>query len=389
MRQYAHIRGWGKYLPERVLTNDDLARQIDTSDEWIRERTGIYERRIAGDQDTTTSMAYKAAVKALQLADADPARVELIVVATMTPDRVMPSTAASVQDMLGATHAAAFDMNAACSGFVYAYSVASQLVMSGAYRNALVIGSEAMSHILDWTDRGTCILFGDGAGAFYLEADDAPGGLLGFELGADGSGGELLTGPMVGNSYKPLCAPDLKSHALEMNGRAVFRFATKILGQAAENAAKKAGLTKDDLDLFIPHQANIRIIEAAAKHLDLPMDKVYVNIHRYGNTSAASIPVAFCEAVEEGRLKPGDNVVVVGFGGGLTWAAAVVSWMGVPEKVGVPAVRRTRRWFWANRARLESFQHRVGYKVGELMETTSRIVDKQRKKSDPKVKSRG
>lgn len=388
MRQYAHIRGWGKYLPERVLTNDDLARQIDTSDEWIRERTGIYERRIAGDQDTTTSMAHKAAVRALQLADADPAKVELIVVATMTPDRVMPSTAASVQDMLGATHAAAFDMNAACSGFVYAYSVASQLVMSGAYRNALVIGAESMSHILDWTDRATCILFGDGAGAFYLEADENPGGLLGFELGADGSGGDLLTGPVVGgNSYKPLCAPDLKSHALEMNGRAVYRFATRIVGQAAENAAKKAGLTKEDFDLFIPHQANIRIIEAAAKHLDLPMDKVYVNIHRYGNTSAASVPVAFCEAIEEGRLRPGDNVVVVGFGGGLTWAAAVVLWQGIPEKVGVPAVRRTRRWFWSNRARLESLQHRVGHKMDELVETTSRIVDKQRKKN--KVNARG
>lgn len=385
MRRYAHIRGWGKYVPETVLTNSDLARQIDTSDEWIRERTGIYERRIAGEHDTTTSMAYKAALEAVRLADADPAKVELIVVATMTADRVMPSTAASVQDMLGAVNAAAFDMNAACSGFVYAYSVASQLVMSGAYRNAIVIGSECMSHILDWNDRGTCILFGDGAGAFYLEADEQPGGLLGFELGSDGSGGDLLTGPTIGKGYKPLVAPDLKDDALDMNGRAVFRFATRILGQAAANAAKKAGLTTADMDLFIPHQANIRIIEAAAKQLSLPMDKVYVNIHRYGNTSAASIPVAFCEAVEEGRIKEGDNIVVVGFGGGLTWAAAVVSWMGVPEPVEVPAVRRTRRWFWSNRARLESFQNRVGHKMDEIVETTSRLVDKQRKKNKIRV----
>ncbi len=379
MRQYAHIRGWGKYVPSTVLTNDDLARRMDTNDEWIRERTGIYERRIAGDQDTTTSMGYKAAIEALRLADADPAHVQLVVVATMTPDRVMPSTAATIQDMLGATHAAAFDMNAACSGFVYAYSVASQLVASGAYENALVIGSECMSHILDWDDRGTAILFGDGAGAFYLEANETPGGMLGFELGADGSGGDLLTGPTVGNSYKPLCGPDLKTHALEMNGHAVFRFATRILGQAAEGATRKAGLTKEDIDLFIPHQANIRIITAAAKQLSMSMDKVYVNIHRYGNMSAASIPVAFCEAVEEGRLTPGDNVVVVGFGGGLTWAAAVVKWMAIPEREGTAAARRTRRWFWSNRARLESLQNRVGHKVDEWVETGSRIVEKQKK----------
>ncbi|MGH2544536.1 MAG: beta-ketoacyl-ACP synthase III [Ardenticatenaceae bacterium] len=383
MRRYAHIRGWAKYVPAKVMTNDDLARLVDTNDEWIRTRTGIAERRIAGEDDTTISMAYESAMEALRVADRDPARVQLIIVATMTPDRVMPSTASSVQDMIGAEGAAAFDLGAACSGFVYAYSVASQLIVSGAYENALVVGSDAMSHMLDWSDRGTCVLFGDGAGAFYLEADPEPGGMLSFELGSDGSGGDLLTGPVVGNSYTPLCGPDLKLHSMEMNGRAVFRFATRIMGRAAQGAIQKAGLTRDEIDLFIPHQANIRIIEAAAKHLDLPMEKVYVNIHRYGNTSAASIPVAFCEAVEEGRLQKGDNVVVVGFGGGLTWGAAVVKWVAEPVWVEARGPRTARRWLRHQRARIGSLQHRVGHRVDEWVETGSRIVEKQtRKRSD-------
>lgn len=385
--RYAHIRGWGKYVPAHVMTNDEIARQVDTNDEWIRARTGIAERRIAGKEDTTTTMAHKAALAALSVADADPAKIELIIVATMTPDRMMPSTASVVQDLLGAERSAAFDLNAACSGFVYAYSVASQLIASGAYRNALVIGAEAMSHILDWTDRGTCILFGDGAGAFYLEAHEEPGGMLAFELGSDGSGGELLTGPTVGNSYKPQCAPDLKLQTLEMNGRAVFRFATRIMGHAAEAALTKAKLSKDDVDLFIPHQANIRIIESAAKQLGLPMDKVYVNIHRYGNTSAASIPVAFCEAVEEGRLREGDNVVVVGFGGGLSWGAAVVRWVAnpTPPRAGSEA----RRWLLTSRARVGSFQHRVGHVVDEWVETGARIVEKRARKKGTSQGERG
>ncbi|MBA3533819.1 MAG: ketoacyl-ACP synthase III [Ardenticatenales bacterium] len=388
MRLYAHIRGWGKYVPPQVMTNDDIARFVDTNAEWIFSRTGIAERRIAGKDDTTTTMAYKAGLAALSAADADPAKVELIIVATMTPDRVMPSTASLVQSLIGAEKAAAFDLGAACSGFVYAYSVASQLIASGAYRNALVIGSDAMSHILDWNDRGTCILFGDAAGAFYLEADEQEGGMLAFELGSDGSGGNLLTGPTVGNSYVPSCGPDLKYNALDMNGRAVFRFATRIMGHAAEEALQKAGLTKDQVDLFIPHQANIRIIESAAKQLGLSMDKVYVNIHRYGNTSAASIPVAFCEAVEEGRLKDGDNVVVVGFGGGLTWAAAVMKWVAVPEEPQDPySARVARRWVRYQRARLGSLKHRVEHIMDDWLETGSRIVEKQAKRRDPKERS--
>jgi 3-oxoacyl-[acyl-carrier-protein] synthase III len=382
MRRYAHVLGWGKYVPDRVMTNDDIARLVDTNDEWIRTRTGIAERRIAGEDDTTTTMAYKAAWQALRRADANPTKVELVIVATTTPDRVMPSTASSVQSMIGADNAAAFDLNAACSGFVYAYSVASQLIASGAYHNALVIGSEAMSHILDWTDRSTCILFGDGAGAFYLEASEIPGGMLSFDMGSDGSGGDLLTGPTVGNSYTPVCAPDLKAHALEMNGRAVFRFATRIMGRAAEAALEKAGLKKEDIDLFIPHQANIRIIEASARHLQLPMERVYVNIHRYGNTSAASIPVAVCEAIEEGRLSRGDTVVVVGFGGGLSWAAAVIQWVAEPLAPEKGGARTARRWLRYQRARLGTLQHRMGHVVDEWIETGSRMVEKQARKRE-------
>lgn len=381
MRLYAHIRGWGKYVPAQVMTNADIARIVDTDDEWIRTRTGIAERRVAGKEDTTTTMAYKAALEAVRVADANPAKIELIIVATMTPDRTMPSTASHVQDMIGAERAAAFDLNAACSGFVYAYSVASQLISSGAYRNALVIGAEAMTHILDWTDRSTCVLFGDGAGAFYLEADETPGGMMSFELGSDGSGADLLTGPMVGNSYNPVCGPDLNRLALDMNGKAVFRFATRIMGRAAEAAIEKAGLKKENISLFIPHQANIRIIEAAAKHLGLPMEKVYVNIHRYGNTSAASIPVAFCEALEEGRVSQGDSVVVVGFGGGLTWAAAVVRWVEEPQR---PRRQGPQRWLRYQRARIGSLERRVGHVVDEWVETGSRMVEKQQSRRKPK-----
>lgn len=379
MSYYAHIRGWGKYLPPRVVTNEELARTVETDDEWIRTRTGIAERRIAANDETTTLMAHRAALEALEVAGADPARVELIIVATMTPDRVMPSTASTVQGMLGAERAAAFDLGAACSGFVYAYSVASQLIASGAYANALVIGSECMSHILDWEDRNTCVLFGDGAGAFYLEASKVPGGMLSFDLGSDGSGGPLLTGPTVGScAYRPHGTHDLKASALDMNGKAVFRFATRIMGQAADQAIQKAGLTRDEVQLFIPHQANIRIIEAAARHLGLPMERVYVNIHRYGNTSAASIPVAFCEAVEEGRLTSGDNVVVVGFGGGLTWGAAVVRWVATPQPEH--ARRQARHWILTQRARAGTLQHQVGHVVDGWVEAGSRLVEKQRKR---------
>lgn len=370
---YAHIRGWGKYVPSRILTNDDLSRMVDTTDEWIRSRTGIAERRIAGHDDTVVTMGIKAAKEALRRADTDPGSVELVIVATASPDRIFPASACLIQDALGA-NAAAFDLSAGCSGFVYALNVATKMIEAGGYRNALVVGSEALSHLVDWNDRDTCVLFGDGAGAFYLEADEEPGGLLSFRLGSDGAGGKLLTGPVVGNSYEPAVAPDQCKDTIKMNGRAVYRFATRVMGRAAEEAVRKAGLTVDDIDLFVPHQANLRIIESAARHLDLSMDRVYVNIHRYGNTSAASIPVACCEAVEEGRLKPNDTIVMVGFGAGLTWAAAAAQWPKPVERRKRHTPTFARSWFRDKRARFVSMRHRLGHHVDDLLEAGARSM---------------
>ncbi|HBY98179.1 MAG TPA: 3-oxoacyl-ACP synthase [Chloroflexi bacterium] len=376
----AHIRGWGKFVPPQVMTNQDLARFVETDDEWIRTRTGIAERRVAGKTDTTLTMAVKAAREALRVADFDSTQVELVIVATATPDRVFPATACMVQDELGAEHAAAFDLSAGCSGFVYALSVASTMLKAGAANNALVIGSDALTHILDWTDRNTCVLFGDGAGAFLLQATEEPGGILSFELGSDGSGGDLLTGPMVGNTYEPAVGANLSHDFIFMNGRAVFRFATRIMALAAERTIQKAGLTSDDIDLFIPHQANVRIIEAAARHLKLPMEKVYVNIHRYGNTSAASIPVACCEAVEEGRLHPGDRIVMVGFGAGLTWGAVTVQWEPMPKQLQPREVRVARRWLRHQKARATHLRHKLGHRAGEVVDTGTAVIEKQRKR---------
>jgi len=351
-KRHAQIVGWGKYVPSQVLTNDDLAKMVDTSDDWIRTRTGIVERRIAEPGETTSTMSIKAAQAALQVADVAPERLDLIIVTTATPDYLFPATACLVQDALGARRAGAFDLLAGCSGFVYGLGVGSQLIISGAYENVLVIGAETLSRIMDWTDRNTCVLFGDGAGALLLQASDAPGGVLSFTLGADGSGGDLLILP-GGGSRHPASAETVaqKLHYARMNGREVFRFATRIMGHAAKEAIRAARLKIDDIDLFIPHQANIRIIESAAKHLKLPMDKVFVNLDRYGNTSCASIPIAVCEAIEEERIKPGDHLVLVSFGAGLTWAAAVVQWHVPLPAPGLPWWKRLLRrvgyrWAW-------------------------------------------
>ncbi|MBM4465743.1 MAG: ketoacyl-ACP synthase III [Chloroflexi bacterium] len=351
-KRYAQIVGWGKYVPGQVLTNDDLAKMVDTSDDWIRTRTGIVERRIADPRETTSTMSIKAARAALQVADVVPERLDLVIVTTATPDYLFPATACLVQDALGARRAGAFDLLAGCSGFVYGLGVGSQLIISGVYENVLVIGAETLSRIMDWTDRNTCVLFGDGAGALLLQASDAPGGVLSFTLGADGSGGDLLMLP-GGGSRHPASAETVaqRLHYARMNGREVFRFATRIMGQAAKEAIQAAGLKIDDVDLFIPHQANIRIIESAAKHLRLPMDKVFVNLEKYGNTSCASIPIAFCEAIEEERIKPGDHLVLVSFGAGLTWAAAVVQWhvpLPAPRLPGWKHLLRHigYRWVW-------------------------------------------
>ena len=350
-KRYAQIVGWGKHVASQVLTNDDLAKMVDTSDDWIRTRTGIVERRIADPRETTSTMSIKAARAALQVADVAPEQLDLIIVATATPDYLFPATACLVQDALGARRAGAFDLLAGCSGFVYGLGVGSQLIISGAYENVLVIGAETLSRIMDWTDRNTCVLFGDGAGALLLQASDAPGGVLSFTLGADGSGGDLLMLP-GGGSRHPASAETVaqKLHYARMNGREVFRFATRIMGQAAKEAIQAAELKIDDVDLFIPHQANIRIIQSAAKHLGLPMDKVFVNLDRYGNTSCASIPIAFCEAIEEERIKPGDHLVLVSFGAGLTWASAVVQWhvpLPAPRLPGWKRLLRRVRYCWA------------------------------------------
>lgn len=323
---HAAVTGWGMYVPEHVLTNDDLTQFMDTSDEWIRSRTGIRERRVAGARETTTTMATAAGRAACLKAGVDPADLELIIVGTFTPDQYMPSTASLVQHQLGATRAAAFDLNTACSGFVYALAAGSQFVQTGMYSKVLIVGADFASRFLDYSDRGTAILFGDGAGAVVLQRSVEKEGVLSIELGSDGSAGLSLTlggaESFVGlNGARTIDRPFLK-----MNGAEVFRFAVRIMGEAAATATMKAGLTFEDIDLLIPHQANQRIIEAAAKRLEMPRERVWMNVDRYANTSCASIPICLVEAEQTGALTDGMNVVVIGFGGGLTWAAAVLRW---------------------------------------------------------------
>jgi len=361
MKRYAHIVGWGKYVPEQVLTNDDLSRMVDTSDEWIFTRTGIRERRIAAEQETTASMSIAAAREALRVADADPARIDLIIVGTVTPEHLFPATACLVQDALGARRAAAFDLSAGCSGFMYALSVASQTIETGAYQLALVIGAETLSRIVDWSDRRTCVLFGDGAGAVLLQASERPGGVLSSVLGADGSGGELLMLPGGGSRFPPTSETVSNGmHYVHMDGQRVYRFATRIMARATRQVLEKANLSLEDMSLLIPHQANQRIIESAVNGLKLKDEQVFVNLDRYGNTSSASIAIALCEAVEAGRVKRDDTLVLVGFGAGLTWAAATVRWS-VPLPVAAPprwrvAVRWARyRWAAIRRRALRVF----------------------------------
>lgn len=335
---YAHIVGWGKFVPAKILTNDDISKIVDTSDEWIVSRTGIKERRIAGPKDTAASMGLAAAKDAIELAGIRPTEIDLIICATATPEHFFPSTASLIQDALGATKAGAFDLSAGCSGFMYALTTAAQIIEGGEQQVILVIGSETFSRILNWQDRSTCILFGDGAGALVLKASDSKGGVLSALTRSDGSGGDLLTIP-AGGSLLPTSAATVEhgQHFIQMNGREVFRFATRVVDRATREVVEKAGLKLDDIDLFIPHQANMRIIQAAARSLAVKEDRIFVNLDRYGNTSSASIPLAVCEAVEAGRLKPGDKIVMVGFGAGLAWAATTVLWTG-PEPLHQPNV---------------------------------------------------
>ena len=329
MTRYAHITGWGMAVPERVMTNDDLSKLVDTNDEWIRSRTGIKERRIAGVKETTTTLAIEAAQRALEVANILPSEVDLVIVATSSAEYIFPATASLVQDAIGAEKAGAFDLYAACTGFVYALNVASQAVRSGSANTVLVIGAETMSRLVDWKDRGTCILFGDGAGAFVVQGSDTPGGILSSIMRSDGSGGDTLYVESYGRP-RASGVGGLLNYAIYMDGKEVFRFATRIMASVTKEAVAAAGLTLQDINIIIPHQANRRIIEAAARGLDLPEEKFMINIEKYGNTSSASIPIAVCEAVECGKLKPNDRVVFVGFGGGLSWGAMAVHWDATP-----------------------------------------------------------
>lgn len=346
MTCYAHITGWGMAVPEKILTNHDLSQMVETNDEWIASRTGIRERRIASDEESTATLAVDAAIKALEVANLPPNKLNLIIVSTSSPEYQFPATACLVQDRLGALHAGAFDLSAACSGFIYALDMATQAIRSGSIRNALVIGSETLSRFVNWKDRETCILFGDGAGAFVLQASEEPGGLLSAILRSDGSGGNSLSLP-AGGSRIPASASTVAQglHYIQMNGREVFRFATRVMAHASQEAVEAAHLKIEDIDVIIPHQANQRIIEAAARGLNFPMERVIVNVEKYGNTSTASIPIATCEAIQNNRLHPGSRVILVGFGAGLTWGAAVIQWTG--PFGGRKVVRPTSLRVWA------------------------------------------
>jgi 3-oxoacyl-[acyl-carrier-protein] synthase III len=329
----AHVTGWGRYVPAQVLTNADLERMVETNDEWIVARTGIRERRVAAADETTASMASVAALRAIHTAGIDAADIDMIILATLTPDYWMPSTAALVKEAIGNQKAAAMDVSAACSGFVYAFATAQAYITSGMARHVLVIGAELLTRFLDYTDRSTCILFGDGAGAVVLSASDAPGGSLAVELTTEPQGAYMIWLPAGGAKSPPSAATIARGeHYIRMEGRETYRFATKTMATTALESVRKAGLQPDDIALFIPHQANVRIVEAVAKGLDLPMDRMYVNLDRYGNTSAASVPIALAEAVTEGRIAVGDNVTMVAFGAGFTSGAVTVEWTADPAR---------------------------------------------------------
>jgi len=329
----AHVTGWGRYAPAQVLTNADLEKMVDTSDEWIRTRTGIRERRVAAANETTASMGAVAGLRAIHTAGIRPDDIDLILLATLTPDYWMPSTAALVKEAIGNTKATAFDVMAACSGFVYGFATAQAYIQAGLAKHVLVIGSELLTRFLDYTDRSTCILFGDGAGAVVLSATDEPGGALGVEMTTEPQGAYMIWLP-AGGSKSPPSAETISrgEHYVRMEGNQTYRFATKTMATTALESIRRSGLEPSDIDLFIPHQANVRIIEAVAKGLDLPMDKMFVNLDKYGNTSAASVPIALAEAVNEGRVQVGDNVTIVAFGAGFTSGAVTINWTADPVR---------------------------------------------------------
>jgi 3-oxoacyl-[acyl-carrier-protein] synthase-3 len=314
------ITGLGCHVPERVMTNDDLAALVDTTDQWIRDRTGIRERRIAAPDEALTDIALPACRRALEMAGVDPASIDLLIVATVTPDMAFPSAGALLADTLGMPDAAAYDLSAGCTGFVYAIAQAHGMLASGLAKRALVVGGDVLSKILDWTDRSTVVLFGDGAGAVVMEAVEE-GGFLGFELGADGAGGANLWLP--GSGSRTFEEPE---KFVKMNGREVFKFATRVMVSSAEAILAECGKTIDDVDVYVPHQANVRIIDHAVRKLGVAEEKTVVNVERYGNTSSGSIPLALADAADDGRLEPGKLVLLTGMGAGLTWGSALIEW---------------------------------------------------------------
>ncbi len=323
----AGIVGVGTYVPERVLTNADMENMVATSDEWIRARTGIRERRVASAEEATSDLALVASRRALEDAGVSAGELDVIIVATNTPDMLFPATACLLQDKLGAAKAGAFDLLAGCTGFIYGIAVGAQFITAGTARTVLVVGAETLSRIVNWKDRSTCVLFGDGAGAVVLRRVPGDRGVISSVLRSDGGGGHLLHMP-AGGSRQPASVETITAnmHYVHMNGREVFKFAVRVMGEAADEVLHQAGMGREDIDFFIPHQANIRIIEHAARKIGLPMERVAVNVDRYGNTSTASIPLALEEALQRGKIADGDNVIMIGFGAGLTWGGLLVKW---------------------------------------------------------------
>ncbi len=387
--RYAHIVGWGMSVPEKILTNHDLEAIVETSDEWIQSRTGIKERRIAGETESTASLGLKAARKALEVADILPTDIDLIIVATSTPENIFPSTASLIQNWLGASRAGAFDLSAACSGFVYGLDMAAQAIRSGSMQVAVIIGAETMTRVMDWQDRGTCILFGDGAGAVVLKASNIEGGVLSAVLRSDGSGGDLLGIPTVGSEdlyHSDFSSNGRKMHKMHMNGGEVFKFATRVIKDSIEQALIKANIGIEDLALIVPHQANERIIKAAARSLNVDPEMFVLNVERYGNTSAASIPIALCEAIDQKRLNLGDYAAFIGFGGGLTWASMIIKWTGAKSsdtRTGI-SINQQRRQFsyltvrvraqWKRlNQRLQNFIERINPRRGRIRRLRDKV----------------
>ncbi len=323
---YSQIKGWGKYLPERILTNHELEKIVDTSHEWIMQRSGIAERRVAAEDETTATMAVAASHNALEVAKLSPADLDLIIVSTSSPDYFVPAVSSTIQAMLGA-NCPAFSLVTGCTGFVYGLVTAHQFIATGAYKNILVIGVELITRFLNWEDRNTCVLFGDGAGAVVVTPTTNPGGILSFDLGSDGEQGHnlMLKG---GGSASPMSHEviDNKDNFLTMNGREVFKFATRVLPRSLQSILEQSNLALDQVDLIIPHQANARIIDLAVRALNIDPQKIIINLHKYGNTSAASIPIALVETIAEGRVKANDKIAMVSFGAGLTWASVMLQW---------------------------------------------------------------